>query len=110
MLVDYGIDRTTDKRAWISRALKLIAGLESDDSKYPWKFVRSVNENLKIETEALAPQAECALILTLPIGHSIGIPETKLIQQKHRLFAKYLARLTLWLKLPLLSQTPLGRR
>lgn len=46
MLISYGIERTTDKRAWILRALKLVPSLDPDDTKYPWKFVKSVNDNL----------------------------------------------------------------
>jgi len=47
MLVDYGIERTTDKRAWITRALTLIPSLQPEDTKNPWKFADSVRDNLK---------------------------------------------------------------
>jgi len=46
MLVDYGINPTTDKKGWITQALKLIASLEVDDLKNPWKFLKSVHEHL----------------------------------------------------------------
>ena len=47
MLVDYGIERTTDKRAWITRALTLIPSLQPEDTKNPWKFAGSVRDSLK---------------------------------------------------------------
>jgi ABC-type polar amino acid transport system ATPase subunit len=47
MLVEYGIERTTDKRAWIIRALTLIPSLEPNDLKYPWKLVKLVSDNLR---------------------------------------------------------------
>jgi hypothetical protein len=47
MLIDYGIERTTDKRAWIAQALTLTPSIESDDAKNPWKFARSASEHLK---------------------------------------------------------------
>ena len=46
MLADYGIDSTTDKRAWITQALKLIPSLEVDDEKYPWKLMASIHQVL----------------------------------------------------------------
>jgi predicted ATPase len=48
MLISYGIERTTDKRGWILRALKLVPSLDPDDAKYPWKLVKSLKDNLKI--------------------------------------------------------------
>jgi hypothetical protein len=47
MLIEYGIERTTDKRAWITRALRLIPSIEADDVKNPWKFAKSINENIR---------------------------------------------------------------
>jgi len=47
MLIDYGIERTTDKRAWITRALTLIPSIDPDDAKNPWKFAKSASDNLK---------------------------------------------------------------
>jgi len=52
MLIDYAIERTTDKRGWISRALKLIPGLELDDAKNPWKFAVSVHDTLRVNKTA----------------------------------------------------------
>ena len=46
MLVDYGIQSTTDKRAWITQALRLIGNLEIDDAKYPWRLVAEIHKRL----------------------------------------------------------------
>jgi len=47
MLVEYGIERTSDKRTWITHALTLIPSLQPDDSKNPWRFAKSVSDSLK---------------------------------------------------------------
>ena len=46
MLTEYGIERTTDKRSWLGKALTLVAGLTIDDSKYPWRFVKEIHSRL----------------------------------------------------------------
>jgi predicted ATPase/antitoxin component of RelBE/YafQ-DinJ toxin-antitoxin module len=46
-LADQGIDWTSDKRAWIVRALRLMANLQPDDSKMPWQFLRQIHNYLK---------------------------------------------------------------
>lgn len=46
MLVDYGIQRTTNKREWIGRALALVRGLEVDISKQPWKIISEIHKYL----------------------------------------------------------------
>ncbi len=46
LLVEYGIQQTTDKRAWIVQALQLIPSLEVDDEKYPWKLMKSIHQLL----------------------------------------------------------------
>ena len=48
MLVDYGIEPTTDKKSWILRALSLISNLEVDDTKMPWYFMKAVHEYLRL--------------------------------------------------------------
>jgi hypothetical protein len=45
MLIEYGILHTTDKRSWIKQALQLIASLEVNDEKFPWKFVKRIHEH-----------------------------------------------------------------
>jgi hypothetical protein len=56
-LRDVGIEWSSDKRAWISSALQLLANLEVDDEKYPWKLMKEIhdffapNERSKIEAE-----------------------------------------------------------
>lgn len=44
MLTGYGVASTTDKKAWITKALQLMPGLSPDDTKYPWRFLHSVHE------------------------------------------------------------------
>jgi predicted ATPase len=46
MLTHRGLAYTTDKRGWITSALKLLPGLEVDDNEYPWKFIKSIQEYL----------------------------------------------------------------
>ena len=46
-LTEYGIEATTDKKGWITRALQLVPGLEPDDAKNPWKFLKAVHEHLQ---------------------------------------------------------------
>ena len=38
-LVDYDIERTSNKSKWISKALNKLFEIEYDDSKAIWKFV-----------------------------------------------------------------------
>jgi predicted ATPase len=42
MLTEYGIPATTNKRGWITQALQLLPGLEVNDEKYPWKFIKVI--------------------------------------------------------------------
>jgi hypothetical protein len=49
MLTEYGIEYTSDKRAWIIRALQLLPELQVNDEKYPWKFMKTLHEQLCIE-------------------------------------------------------------
>jgi hypothetical protein len=44
MLRDYGIQCTTDKRGWIRTALQLVSEIEVSDDKYPWRFVKGIQE------------------------------------------------------------------
>lgn len=46
-LTEYGIPCTTDKKGWITQALQLVPNLESDDTKSPWKLLKSVHEHLQ---------------------------------------------------------------
>jgi predicted ATPase len=46
MLPHRGLPYTTDKRAWISSALKLLPGLEVNDREYPWQFIKKIHEYL----------------------------------------------------------------
>lgn len=46
MLVQQGIHYTTDKRAWIARALSLLPRLVVNDGEYPWRFIKSIQEYL----------------------------------------------------------------
>jgi predicted ATPase len=46
MLAHRGLPYTTDKRAWISSALKLLPGLEVNDCEYPWQFIKGIHEYL----------------------------------------------------------------
>jgi hypothetical protein len=46
MLIEYGVPYTTDKRGWIVQALKLLPYIEIEDEKYPWRFVKSIHEQL----------------------------------------------------------------
>jgi len=46
MLKDYAIKPTTDKRSWITQALTLVAGLQPDLAKDPWKFMAAVHKSL----------------------------------------------------------------
>ncbi len=56
MLSDYGIKHSNDKRAWITQALGIVAGLTPDDSKHPWKFMKHVHDFLSID-KTLAARA-----------------------------------------------------
>lgn len=42
MLVDLGIEYTTDKRAWIQRALVLLPNLQVDESRNLWRLMNEV--------------------------------------------------------------------
>src|SRR5262249_48014008 len=46
MLSDYGIEHTTDKRGWITRALRLLPALERNVEKHPWRFMKSIHDHL----------------------------------------------------------------
>lgn len=48
LLVDQGIEYTSDKRAWIQRALALVPNLQVDPSKRVWKFLAEVHSRLQI--------------------------------------------------------------
>jgi hypothetical protein len=57
MLTDYGIQPTTDKRAWIAQALRVVPSLEPDDSKYPWKFLKELHDHLQtVEESCIRPR------------------------------------------------------
>lgn len=57
MLMEYGIQPTTDKKGWITQALLLLPGLTVDDTKYPWKFLKSIHEHLFNEREGTIKNA-----------------------------------------------------
>ncbi len=46
MLREYGVEFTSDKRAWIHQALQLLSGLQVDESKNPWRFMRQLHDFL----------------------------------------------------------------
>jgi hypothetical protein len=46
MLTHCGIPYTTDKRGWITRALRLLPKLEVNDDEYPWQFIKGIQEYL----------------------------------------------------------------
>ena len=46
MLTHCGIPYTTDKRGWITRALRLLPKLEVNDEEYPWQFIKGIQEYL----------------------------------------------------------------
>lgn len=46
MLAEYGIPYTTDKRAWIVKALQLLPNLQVNDQKQPWKFIKAIHEHV----------------------------------------------------------------
>ncbi len=46
MLTDVGTKYTTDKREWIRAALQLLPNLEVNDDKYPWQFIKGIQEYL----------------------------------------------------------------
>jgi hypothetical protein len=48
LLVDQGIEYTTDKKAWIHRALALIPNLQVDPSKRMWKLLAQIHGLLQI--------------------------------------------------------------
>ena len=48
LLVDQGIEYTTDKKAWIHRALALIPNLQIDPSKRMWALLASIHGLLQI--------------------------------------------------------------
>jgi hypothetical protein len=50
LLVDQGIEYTTDKRAWIQRALALIPNLQVDSSKKVWTFLTEIHSRLEVRT------------------------------------------------------------
>jgi hypothetical protein len=48
LLVDQGIEYTTDKKAWIHRALALIPNLQIDPSKRMWTLLAEIHRLLRI--------------------------------------------------------------
>ena len=52
LLVDLGIEYTTDKKAWIQRALALIPNLQIDPSKRMWTLLAKIHRILGINDEA----------------------------------------------------------
>jgi|SRR5271157_5871127 len=48
LLVDQGIEYTTDKKAWIHRALALIPNLQVDPSKRMWRLLTEIHGLLQI--------------------------------------------------------------
>ena len=49
LLVDQGIEYTTDKKAWIHRALALIPNLKVDPSKRVWTLLAEIHRLLQID-------------------------------------------------------------
>ena len=47
MLIGYGIPWTTDKKDWITRSLKLVPEIDPNDEKYPWKFLKAIQEYIQ---------------------------------------------------------------
>jgi energy-coupling factor transporter ATP-binding protein EcfA2 len=54
LLVQCGIDHTTNKANWISTALRLVAQLTVDNKQYPWKLIKALHEALGLEREGTA--------------------------------------------------------
>jgi hypothetical protein len=54
MLTQYGIEYTTDKKAWITRALQLLPNIEVDDGKNPWMFIKAIQEYLTRDKTGIA--------------------------------------------------------
>jgi hypothetical protein len=48
LLVDHGIEYTTDKKAWIHRALALVPSLSVDPSKRVWTFMAEIHSFLQV--------------------------------------------------------------
>jgi predicted ATPase len=48
LLVDLGIEYTSDKRAWIQRALALVPNLQVDPSKKVWTFLAEIHSRLNV--------------------------------------------------------------
>jgi predicted RNA-binding protein (virulence factor B family) len=48
LLVDQGIEYTSDKRMWIQRALALIPNLQVDSSKRVWALLAEIHSRLEI--------------------------------------------------------------
>ncbi|QMS88214.1 hypothetical protein HUN01_11640 [Nostoc edaphicum CCNP1411] len=46
MLTQQGIQYTTDKRGWITQALQLLSRLEVNETEYPWRFIKAIQEHL----------------------------------------------------------------
>ena len=46
MLTEYGIAYTGDKKAWIAGAIQLVPGLEPNDAKQPWKYLKDIHDYL----------------------------------------------------------------
>jgi ABC-type transporter Mla maintaining outer membrane lipid asymmetry ATPase subunit MlaF len=46
MLTNLGITHSTDKRAWIIKALSLLPALEVNDNEYPWRFIKAFQQYL----------------------------------------------------------------
>jgi hypothetical protein len=48
MLIEYGIEPTTDKKRWIVKALQLLPELTVDEKKNPWKFLINIHDYLRV--------------------------------------------------------------
>ena len=46
MLTQQGIQYTTDKKGWIAQALQLLSRLEVNETEYPWRFIKAIQEHL----------------------------------------------------------------
>ena len=48
LTVDQGIEYTTDKKAWIQRALALLPNLNVDPTKRVWTFMAEIHDFLQV--------------------------------------------------------------
>jgi len=51
-LSEYGVEWQADKRAWITRALQLVPGLEVNSEKQPWKLISDTHHQLLQKPQA----------------------------------------------------------